>query len=121
MTWSRVKTNLGPGVVQALVVRGDSIAAVGARIWLGPVDGIGDDGLYPELPCGAPNPDTPYPRPTAAPGESPIEGPCYVRADPAATDEVPEGFVPCEDVGIECPLPDDPPPVVFCEPAIPAQ
>lgn len=71
LTWSRVKADLGEGTIESLLVRDDSIVAVGTQIWLGAANGFGGDGLYPDTPCGAPIPDAPVPGPTLGPGEEP--------------------------------------------------
>lgn len=80
MTWARVRADLGAGRVSAIVPRGNHIVAVGSGLWVGPVDAVGDDGLYPETPCDAPNPDGPPPEPT-----SPTETPALPPAPTEAT------------------------------------
>ena len=80
ITWARVQAELGAGQVSALLPRANGIVAVGTGLWVGPADAAGDDGLYPDAPCGAPNPDPSLPEPTSS-GETQAPAPPPAPAD----------------------------------------
>ena len=120
--WSRVKADLGEGQVNGISVTPYGLVAVGSSIWLGPLDGIGEDGTYPPSPCGAPVPDDllQSPDPAATPGPSGAVVECVLSSVDGAA--IPSGLVRCADLGIECEVPVPAPDVVLCkveEPAIP--
>ena len=119
--WSRVNADLGEGLITAIAVTPHGLVAVGTSIWLGPLDGVGQDGTYPRTPCGAPVPvASGGPGPAATPGASSAVVQCVQSAVPGAP--VPSGLAKCADLGIGCEVPDPAPPVVLCkveEPALP--
>ncbi len=119
--WSRVEADLGDGTIEAIAATPHGLVAVGSSIWLGPLDGIGQDGTYPATPCGAPVPGASgAPGPAVSPGPSGGVVQCIQSA--AAGAAIPSGLARCADLGIGCEVPVPAPDVVLCkveEPALP--
>ena len=120
--WSRVEADLGVGSIDAIAMTPHGLVAVGSSIWLGPLDGIGQDGTYPASPCGAPVPGSPSQSPDPVSSAGPSSGVVQCLQSAAAGAAIPSGLALCADLGIGCEVPVPAPDVILCkveEPALP--